>query len=131
MFRRILLLIIFLSWPPQVTENTCVLHLESPKYSRLARFARAQGDVPVEVRISRDGRVVSATALSGLPILQDAAVTNVRKWVFSSGAERTLQILYQFKLQGAAADFDIPEISYDLPNKILIVASPPPPNLGE
>jgi transcriptional regulator of nitric oxide reductase len=87
--------------------------------------------VPVEVRISRDGRVVSATALSGLPILQDAAVTNVRKWVFSSGAERTLQILYQFKLQGAAADFDIPEISYDLPNKILIVASPPPPNLGE
>jgi hypothetical protein len=85
----------------------------------------------VEVKVSSEGKVVSARALSGPRILQEAAASNVRKWIFSDGTERIFTIVYQFKLQGAEADFDIPEISYDLPYRVLIVAKPPISNLGE
>jgi protein TonB len=54
-----------------------------PAYPAIAKAARAQGTVVVQITVDESGRVVSASAISGNPLLQQAAVSAVRNWRFS------------------------------------------------
>ena len=54
-----------------------------PPYPAIARSARVQGAVHVQVLISEEGRVVSASTVSGHPLLLDASIQAARQWVFS------------------------------------------------
>jgi protein TonB len=54
-----------------------------PPYPQIAKQVRAQGTVPVQITISEDGRVLSATVVSGHPTLHDAAKQAAMQWVFS------------------------------------------------
>jgi periplasmic protein TonB len=54
-----------------------------PAYPELAQKARLQGMVIIEATINERGRVVNATLLSGLPMLNEAALEAVKKWVYS------------------------------------------------
>ncbi len=54
----------------------------TPAYPRLAMIARIQGPVSVEVVISPAGRVETARAVSGHPLLKPAAVEAARGWRF-------------------------------------------------
>ncbi len=54
-----------------------------PPYPAIARSARVQGVVTVQVLISEEGRVVSASTVNGHPLLLDASVQAARQWVFS------------------------------------------------
>jgi periplasmic protein TonB len=49
----------------------------------LARAARIRGSVVVEVMVDELGNVISARAVSGHPLLKDAAVDAARQWQFS------------------------------------------------
>jgi TonB family protein len=53
-----------------------------PVYPPIARAAGAQGLVSVQVVIDEQGNVTSARAVSGHPLLQQAAVDAARQWVF-------------------------------------------------
>jgi len=53
-----------------------------PSYPELMKKIRLQGDVSVEVIVSPDGRVESARAVSGHPMLASAAVDAARRWRF-------------------------------------------------
>ena len=53
-----------------------------PIYPPSARRFNASGPVEVQVTISQTGRVINAKAVSGHPLLRDAAVEAARKWVF-------------------------------------------------
>lgn len=55
----------------------------APAYPAVAKAARASGTVRVEIVVGQDGDVVSARALSGHPLLQEAAVNAVRQWKFA------------------------------------------------
>lgn len=57
--------------------------LPKPPYPPAARAVRASGAVSVQVLIDEDGRVVSATAVSGHPLLRAAAVAAARGARFS------------------------------------------------
>ncbi len=87
---NLILVVLWLLLPTQPAENLCVLHLESLHYHHLARVARIQGEVRVQVTISPDGKVVSAHATTGHQLLRQQAQSNIQKWVSNSGAERTL-----------------------------------------
>jgi len=63
--------------------NGKALNLPKPPYPAIARFARAQGSIPVRVLIDEDGNVIEAQAESGHPLLQGAAVTAARAARFS------------------------------------------------
>ena len=52
----------------------------SPMYPPLARMSRTSGAVVVEVVVDESGNVVSARALSGHPLLREAAVAAARQW---------------------------------------------------
>ncbi|HKP73744.1 MAG TPA: energy transducer TonB [Pyrinomonadaceae bacterium] len=53
-----------------------------PVYPPIAKAAGAQGAVAVEVVISEEGEVTSARAVSGHPLLQQAAVDAAKEWRF-------------------------------------------------
>ena len=53
-----------------------------PAYPPLAKAARVSGSVVVEVTVDEEGNIISARALSGHPLLKDAAVGKARGWRF-------------------------------------------------
>jgi protein TonB len=55
----------------------------TPEYPRMAKDARIQGDVTLEVTISEEGRVISARCISGNNLLQKAAIDAAMQWRFS------------------------------------------------
>lgn len=54
-----------------------------PVYPAVARAAGASGTVVVEVTLDEAGNVASARAVSGHPLLQQAAVDAARQWTFA------------------------------------------------
>ena len=75
-----------------------------PAYPPIAKAARASGTVTVQILVDESGRVVSASAVSGHPLLQQAAVSAARNARFSptllSGQPVKVSgvITYNFKL---------------------------------
>jgi len=63
--------------------NGKAISLPKPPYPPAARAVRASGAVSVQVLIDESGRVVSASAASGHPLLQAAAVAAARGARFS------------------------------------------------
>jgi len=55
----------------------------TPEYPELASVARITGSVVVEVTVNEEGTVEAARAVSGHPLLKDAAVDAARGWVFT------------------------------------------------
>jgi TonB family protein len=59
-----------------------------PVYPPIAKSARLEGAVIVLVTIDNEGNVLSAEALSGHPLLRDAAITAARQWKFKPAGIR-------------------------------------------
>lgn len=85
--------------------NRRAIYLPKPPYPREALEAGADGTVKVEVVLGADGRVVSAKAISGHPLLYQTAEETARKTVFrrSDGgdpnATETGVIVYNFAIE--------------------------------
>src|SRR5687767_12391819 len=77
----------------------CVTRAETLEYPELARTARVQGDVLVEVAIGSDGKVKGTSLVSGPAMLRTAAEQNAKTWVFNTTLEQKRTIRYQFKLE--------------------------------
>ena len=77
--------------------------LPLPAYPPAARAVKASGTVDVQVLVDEEGKVVSATATSGHPLLRSAAVQAARKAKFEpiilSGERHPVSgvIKYEFK----------------------------------
>ena len=63
--------------------NGKAISLPLPVYPAIAMQTQATGSVTVQVTIDEDGNVISATAVSGHPLLQAAAVTAAKEAKFS------------------------------------------------
>jgi protein TonB len=55
----------------------------APVYPPLAAKAHVEGVVIIEATIDTRGRVVNATVLRGVPVLDEAALEAVRQWVYT------------------------------------------------
>jgi TonB family protein len=77
------------SEPPKVIRKSggvlqgAAIRRVQPVYPPLAKAAQVSGGVVVEVTTDEDGKVVMARAISGHPLLKDAAVAAAREWKFS------------------------------------------------
>jgi TonB family protein len=108
----------------QRSDDTCVVHLESMVYNRLARQARVQGDVRVSFQIEADGRVGFVSVISGHPLLARDAEQNLKSWAFSHGDQRTHEIVYEFRLEDPEIYTDPPSrVTFDLPDRVRIVSN--------
>jgi|GEM_PF-2592105 len=63
--------------------NGKAVRLVQPPYPAIARSAHASGQVRVQVLIDENGNVISATPVSGHPLLQGAAVSAARQSKFT------------------------------------------------
>lgn len=85
--------------------NGKATRLVQPAYPAIARAAHASGQVRVQVLVDENGNVVSATPVSGHPLLQGSAAAAARQSKFSptmlSGqpVKVTGVIIYNFVLQ--------------------------------
>jgi TonB family protein len=101
--------------------NGKAISLPKPAYPEIAKAARASGTVVVQVTIDEDGNVISATAVSGHPLLKAAAVQAAYGAKFSpttlSGQpiKVTGKIVYNFVLPMNWTD-----IGYELTNAHLL-----------
>ena len=59
-----------------------VLRRVQPPYPVIAKQARIEGSVQVQIDISEDGAVTNVTLLSGHPLLRDAALRAAKQWQF-------------------------------------------------
>ena len=55
-----------------------------PVYPRMARSSHAGGDVTVDALIDKDGNVTKLEAVSGPPILRQAAMDAIRQWKYDA-----------------------------------------------
>lgn len=87
----------------EAVEGT-LLHRVDPTYPMDALRLRTQGQVGLQVRISKDGSVYGAKAIRGEPILSQAALEAVQQWRFSpyrvndEPFDVTAQITFKFSL---------------------------------
>jgi protein TonB len=65
----------------EVEAPVKIVHV-APTYPAIAQSARVQGTVVLEAIVGIDGRVASARVLRSIPLLDEAALTAVRQWVY-------------------------------------------------
>jgi protein TonB len=54
----------------------------SPEYPDIARQSNMEGTVVVQALVGKDGRVKDTKVVKSVPVLDDAAVAAVKRWVF-------------------------------------------------
>jgi TonB family protein len=74
-------------------QHVLLSKLSPPIYPPLARQARISGDVDLELRIRQDGSIESAQAVSGHPMLKEAALDSAKKSEFECRSCQGLKIL--------------------------------------
>jgi protein TonB len=67
--------------PQRSSQGTAIVRVE-PKFPPRALAEGVFGTVVVEVVVDEDGNVLSARALSGHPLLEEAAVNAALEWKF-------------------------------------------------
>ncbi len=88
-----------------VTEGLLIRKV-TPVYPTIARQARIQGPVVLQATIGRDGTIQNLRALSGHPLLEQAAIEAVKQWLYkpyllnNEPVEVETQITVNFTLGG-------------------------------
>lgn len=112
-------------------------HLELPTgYPNVARAARLQGIVTVQLTISGDGKVTAADATSSdallraHPLLQREAAELTRRWKFTcfNCAKETAHpydVIFTYTLEGKESTNPDTRITVDWPNQVTVTANPP------
>ena len=124
------LALLLLLMPVAGSNQLAVLHLESVEYPLLAWQARIQGDVRVTMHVDSDGKVLSAIASSGDKLLQQAAIDNLKTWIFVTNREFDLEISYQFRLEKPESSSQhATRMVIDLPaHRVMVICNLPKSN---
>ncbi|HEX6504070.1 MAG TPA: energy transducer TonB [Terriglobales bacterium] len=101
-------------------ETPVVKSAEMPLYPHLARMARIEGTVGMEV--TTDGMAVTNITASGAhKLLLDAAEHNVRTWKFYRHKPQTFRVTFTYKLEKPEVfGFVNPTVLLELPNRVEI-----------
>ena len=112
-------------------QRVVVKDVVVPAYPPLAKTAKLEGSVPVEIEINADGKVISAKGKGGDPILQRAAEENIRLWTFQPSEDHTQNpvkhtIIFDYKIVGKRVAIpSCPAVLLHLPDRVEISAQPP------
>jgi TonB family protein len=103
--------------------------LDLPHYPRIARSARIEGKVAIEIEVNVEGKIISANAIEGHPLLKEYALRNVNTWRFEpvkDGKQYDVKItvIYEFKMSGDPSK-PFERVSFE-GNTVLDEASPFP-----
>jgi Domain of unknown function (DUF6438)/Gram-negative bacterial TonB protein C-terminal/Ankyrin repeats (3 copies)/Ankyrin repeats (many copies) len=93
-----------------------LISAQLPKYPVLARLTHTQGEVKVDFVLNTIGEPVSATAVSGHPLLKVAAEDNVKSWRFELpkdlySTEWGYSTTFSFKISGDEEPYEDPKLT--------------------
>jgi TonB family protein len=67
----------------QVSPQVGIRTFQAPEYPAVARQARIQGEVHLQVMVNADGKIASVEASSGPEILVAQAKSNITQWSYT------------------------------------------------
>jgi hypothetical protein len=79
-----------------------VLKYEVPRNSPAAAAVGLKGEFFVDVKIGKDGKVISADVENVHPLLRNALKESATKWLFSSDKtleERTINLVFEYRIK--------------------------------
>ena len=82
-------------------NNPKVLKYTAPIYPQAALAVRASGKIIVTVKIDKGGKVISAVAESGHPLLRKVSENAANEWIFSTDSnneERDIKITFLLRI---------------------------------
>jgi TonB family protein len=90
-----------------------------PIYPPIARQARVQGDVVLKLKLRTDGEVDSIEAVSGHPMLKQAAINSLKQWRFvcidcAFAQKFEQQTTVSFKIRAAEPCENDGDVRYEL-----------------
>jgi hypothetical protein len=117
----------FLFWTtPSIAEVPRVTHFQAPRYPELAWQSQVHGKVSLKILVYKDGRFGFTETPEGNPLLVSAAKENLCTWNFAShdmDSPLPLTVEYEYRIdKGRTATQLSAEVTYDLPNRVTIVA---------
>ncbi len=124
----------------QNSQTVTVKAMEpSAQYPTLARYARLQGTVSVHLKISADGQVIGAEAittdqvLKDHPLLQSETVKLVKRWTFQCDgckpdSEYEHILVFTYRILGKPDSQVHTKITIDSPDHLTITSNPPEQN---
>jgi hypothetical protein len=107
-------------------ELPALVSYDVPEYPPLARQARIQGDVRVDVLT--DGRsVVTAHGLTGHPLVSNSAVSNIKTWLFAAHEPTTAVITFHYRLDDSDSRlaFNPTRVAFNSATDVEVVARAP------
>ena len=105
-----------------------VVSFDEMEYPHLAYYTHLQGAVAVRVKLDDRGKVSDAVAISGLPLLSNPSVENVKKWVFKPNASKTALVIYSYKILDGRCNRDASLFILQGTNVTTVLACPPTVN---
>ena len=109
-----------------------IVHMEVPQYPLVPRAALLQATVQLSVKVSRDGKVLSAsvTSLKGnldkSKALGPHAVENIKTWIFVEAKEETTEdIVYEYQLIPRRVFHPCSYVVVESPHHIIIKSEMP------
>ena len=117
--------------PQRVDQALCLCKFVAPVYSPIARQARMQGVVRVEVSVDSEGVPGDVTAMEGHPILREYAVEAIKQWRFCSQGKspRKISLTFKFKLEGTTSDWAPTHVAFDPSGEIEITTAAVKPTM--
>jgi TonB family protein len=101
-----------------------IVSLEMPAYPPLARQARVQGLVTIEIEVDKDGVVSLANLVDGHPLLKAEAMQNVRTWKFRADAPLKTTVVFDFRMRDEPAQPSV-RVVFDSYRRVEITTNPP------
>jgi len=81
------------------TENLRVKDYVGPVYPQIARLARIEGEVELEIELdTKTGGVTTVRPVSGQPLLQQAAIVAAKQWQFEANHATPVHAILDFSL---------------------------------
>lgn len=101
--------------------------LRVPDYPFVARKARIQGDVQLEVTVQSNGKILSVDSSSGPEILASYAKINVMEWVYTPlPSSEKVTITYTYRLESPETEREVnPKVEFESPVHVVITSKLP------
>ncbi|HEX8566085.1 MAG TPA: energy transducer TonB [Pyrinomonadaceae bacterium] len=112
-------------------EQPKVVAALAPVYPAVARAVGASGDIIIEVKINSQGKVTSANAISGHPLLRDVSSIASKRWKFENvednKSERKTQLTFSYKVARKKEGIGV---YFNPPYRIEIISEEVPDSTG-
>jgi len=105
-----------------------VLKYEAPNTSPAAAAVGLKGEFFVEVKINKDGKVISADVEKVHPLLRNSLKESATKWIFNADKnleERTVKIIFEYRIKNNNSrknNYKYPKIkvNFEKPYRLII-----------